>query len=93
MQNSNRFSFPRHVAVFALASAIALPVWAQQSQTVRFTDSQQLPASGCAAALPAIDHPLSQPKEGFWGRVNPFASKKWVKRQTDPINDRLIGTG
>ena len=32
---------------------------------------------------------MSQPKEGFWGRVNPFASKKWVKRQTDPINDRL----
>jgi outer membrane protein OmpA-like peptidoglycan-associated protein len=28
-------------------------------------------------------------KEGFWGRVNPFARKKWVKRQTDPINDRL----
>jgi hypothetical protein len=32
---------------------------------------------------------MSQPKEGFWGRVYPFASKKWVKRQTDPINDRL----
>jgi len=28
-------------------------------------------------------------KEGFWGRVNPFARKTWVKRQTDPINDRL----
>jgi len=28
-------------------------------------------------------------KEGFWGHLNPFARKKWVKRQTDPINDRL----
>jgi outer membrane protein OmpA-like peptidoglycan-associated protein len=28
-------------------------------------------------------------KEGFWGRVNPFARKVWVRRQTDPINDRL----
>jgi outer membrane protein OmpA-like peptidoglycan-associated protein len=28
-------------------------------------------------------------KEGFWGRVNPFARKSWVKRQTDPLNDRL----
>jgi hypothetical protein len=28
-------------------------------------------------------------KEGFWGRVNPWARKKWVKKQTDPINDRL----
>ena len=33
--------------------------------------------------------PLSAPKEGFWGRINPFARKKWVKRQIDPINDRL----
>ena len=31
-----------------------------------------------------------QPKEeGFWGRVNPFARKSWVKKQTDPINNRL----
>jgi outer membrane protein OmpA-like peptidoglycan-associated protein len=28
-------------------------------------------------------------REGFWGRVNPFARKVWVKKQTDPINDRL----
>jgi outer membrane protein OmpA-like peptidoglycan-associated protein len=28
-------------------------------------------------------------KEGFWGRVNPLARKTWVKRQTNPINDRL----
>jgi outer membrane protein OmpA-like peptidoglycan-associated protein len=32
---------------------------------------------------------MNQSKEGFWGRVYPFARKKWVKRQTDPINDRL----
>jgi hypothetical protein len=36
-----------------------------------------------------VHQPLSAPKEGFWGRVYPFARKKWVKRQTDPINDRL----
>jgi outer membrane protein OmpA-like peptidoglycan-associated protein len=28
-------------------------------------------------------------QEGFWGHMQPFARKKWVKRQTDPINDRL----
>jgi hypothetical protein len=38
---------------------------------------------------PAVQQPLSAPKEGFWGRINPFARKKWVKKQTDPINDRL----
>src|ERR1700733_4207873 len=27
--------------------------------------------------------------EGFWGRVNPFARKKYVQRQPHPIRDRL----
>jgi outer membrane protein OmpA-like peptidoglycan-associated protein len=30
----------------------------------------------------------NQSKEGFWGRVNPFARKKWVRREVDPIKDR-----
>ena len=28
-------------------------------------------------------------REGFWGRVNPFARKSYVKRQTEPIRDRV----
>jgi outer membrane protein OmpA-like peptidoglycan-associated protein len=87
MQTSNHFPFPRHFAVLALASAIAAPVWAQQAQPTA-TDSQSAPNSA-AQPSPNFSQPLSQPKEGFWGRVNPFASKKWVKRNTDPINDRL----
>ncbi|MGA2754017.1 MAG: flagellar motor protein MotB [Terracidiphilus sp.] len=39
--------------------------------------------------MPMTEQPLSASKEGFWGRIYPFARKKWVKRQTDPINDRL----
>ncbi|MEI9967588.1 MAG: hypothetical protein WDM87_02795 [Terracidiphilus sp.] len=35
------------------------------------------------------EQPLAPQKEGFWGRFYPFARKKWVKRQIDPINDRL----
>jgi outer membrane protein OmpA-like peptidoglycan-associated protein len=27
--------------------------------------------------------------EGFWGKVNPFARKKYVQRQTQPIRDRV----
>jgi outer membrane protein OmpA-like peptidoglycan-associated protein len=27
--------------------------------------------------------------EGFWGKVNPFARKKWVNRQLDPVKQRL----
>jgi hypothetical protein len=67
---------------------MAIPVWAQQAQPSG-TDSQSVPSSTAQQPSPTFDHPLSQPREGFWGRVNPFASKKWVKRQTDPINDRL----
>ena len=38
----------------------------------------------------ATGKPLAmQSKEGFWGHVNPFARKKWVKRQMDPVKDRL----
>jgi hypothetical protein len=98
MQTSNRSSFPHHFAVLALASAIAIPVWAQQTQPSDAgsqqaqpvaADSQSVPSSAAQQPSPTFDHPLSQPREGFWGRVNPFASKKWVKRETDPINDRL----
>ncbi len=74
--------------MFALASALAIPVWAQQSQPSDM-NSQTAPPSAEQQPSPVQDHPLNQPKEGFWGRINPFASKKWVKRQTDPINDRL----
>jgi outer membrane protein OmpA-like peptidoglycan-associated protein len=31
----------------------------------------------------------STPKEGFWGRVNPFARKKWVNNRVDPLKDQL----
>ncbi|MDE3105090.1 MAG: OmpA family protein [Acidobacteriota bacterium] len=37
----------------------------------------------------ATGKPLEmQSKEGFWGKVNPFARKKWVARQVNPIKDR-----
>jgi hypothetical protein len=39
--------------------------------------------------MPMTEQPLTPAKEGFWGRIYPFARKKWVKRQIDPINDRL----
>ena len=88
MQTPNRFLSARHFAVVVLASAVAIPVWAQQAQPSA-ADSQSMPSSAAQQPSPTFEHPMSQPREGFWGRVNPFASKKWVKRQTDPINDRL----
>ena len=52
-------------------------------------------AAGSAAIDPndtttyATGKPLqNDSKEGFWGHVNPFARKKWVQREVDPIKDR-----
>ena len=80
--------FPRQLAVLTLASAIAIPIWAQQAQTST-SDTQSTPPSADQQQPSSANQPLTQQKEGFWGRVYPFARKKWVKRQTDPINDRL----
>jgi outer membrane protein OmpA-like peptidoglycan-associated protein len=41
------------------------------------------------AATYATGKPLENTdREGFWGHMNPFARKKWVHRQIDPIKDR-----
>ena len=61
------------------------------------TPSQSIPpATTTQNAAPSADgtyatgKPL-QPdsKEGFWGHMNPMARKKWVRRQTDPLKDRV----
>jgi len=84
-KNSGELS--RQFAVLLLASAIALPVCARAQST---GDSQSTPPAAAEQQQPSPEaQPLTQPKEGFWGRVNPFARKKWVKKQLDPINDRL----
>jgi outer membrane protein OmpA-like peptidoglycan-associated protein len=31
----------------------------------------------------------AETREGFWGKVNPFARKKYVQRQTQPVRDRV----
>jgi len=77
--------FPSQLGFILLASALAVPALSQSPQTT--TDTQ---TSGTALSAPPPAQPSIAPqKEGFWGRVNPWARKKWVKRQTDPINDRL----
>jgi outer membrane protein OmpA-like peptidoglycan-associated protein len=83
--------FPGQCAVAVLASALVVPAVAQQTSTP--SDSQSAPAaasqqpSSTPPAAPAASTPTD--KEGFWGHVNPFARKKWVKKRLDPINDRL----
>jgi len=92
----HRFSsFPRQAAVVLLASAIGLPVWAQQPTTQAppaTTDQSSMSAQQAPQTSdqnPNANTQLQPAKEGFWGHLNPFARKKWVRKQINPINDRL----
>jgi outer membrane protein OmpA-like peptidoglycan-associated protein len=80
----------RIVIALLLAGVLILPAFAQQTQPA----TQSAPTTDQAAA-PKADNatgktPL-QPDthEGFWGKLNPFARKKYVQRQTSPIRDRI----
>ena len=66
-----------------LTAVLALPALAQQAAPT----TQDQPA----AAAGASGKPALQPDthEGFWGKINPFARKKYVQRQTAPIRDRV----
>ena len=74
-----------------------MPALAQQTGSTTQDQSAQPAASQPATsadqgatAQSATGKPLQPPaREGFWGRVNPFARKKYVQRQTQPIRDRL----
>jgi outer membrane protein OmpA-like peptidoglycan-associated protein len=87
---------PGSVTVLLVAASLALPAVAQstsdqqpQVQTGASTNAQAQnqnnnPQTGTGKA------PLPEKSnEGFWGHMNPFARKKWVNRQLDPVKDRL----
>jgi outer membrane protein OmpA-like peptidoglycan-associated protein len=81
----------RLVIALPLAAVLALPALAQttqdQSQPATTQQTQSTDTSGGNATGKA---PLAPPsREGFWGRINPFARKNYVKRQTEPIRDRV----
>jgi outer membrane protein OmpA-like peptidoglycan-associated protein len=79
-------SFPRQLAVLVLASAVGIPAVAQQNQPAG--DSQSAPSS-VRPQQPSSAASSKEPTEGFWGRVNPFARKKWVNKRIDPLKDQL----
>jgi outer membrane protein OmpA-like peptidoglycan-associated protein len=83
----------RILVALLLAVALALPAVAQQTTTTT-------PAQPAAQTATSADHaatvgasgkdPLGPPaREGFWGRMNPFARKSYVQRQSAPIRDRV----
>jgi outer membrane protein OmpA-like peptidoglycan-associated protein len=87
----------KYLLSFSLAAAMAIPAVAQQqnqqSTPADQTQAQQAQASSSdqsqAATATGKDPLTYQKKEGFWGHLNPFARKKYVNRQLDPIRGRV----
>src|SRR5262249_47690284 len=78
------------VALFA-ALLFALPALAQQqpASTTQDNNASQ-PATSTPGESATGKAPLQyESRQGFWGKVNPFARKKYVQRQTQPIRDRV----
>ena len=76
----------RAVVALFIAFLFALPVVAQTAAPAT-PDTSAPPAATDNATGKA---PLTyESHEGFWGKVNPFARKKYVQRQTQPIRDRV----
>lgn len=88
------------LSILFLGATIGTSAFSQSTAPSGTTDGVAQPTSTLPSSNPAqqdasdsstyaTGKPLAgQSKEGFWGRVNPFARKKWVKRQVDPIKDR-----
>src|SRR5580692_1751157 len=85
----------RLVIALPLAAVLALPALAQttsssQDQTQPAASQTQSSSTDSTGGNATGKAPLAAPsREGFWGRVNPFARKKYVQRQTEPIRDRV----
>jgi outer membrane protein OmpA-like peptidoglycan-associated protein len=82
----------RLYVVLLVAAMLALPAFAQQSGSMSQDQAAaSQPAQPSSQTVGATGkEPLQPPaREGFWGRVNPFARKKYVQRQTAPIRDRI----
>lgn len=75
-----------------LSAVLAVPVFAQDNSQSSSSQPQAAPATGSTATPTTATgkQPLQpETREGFWGRMNPFARKKYVQRQTQPIADRI----
>jgi outer membrane protein OmpA-like peptidoglycan-associated protein len=84
---------------FLLAASLGASAVAQTSPASSASQTSTSPAPATAASTSgsatdsttyATGQPLStKSNEGFWGKMNPLARKKWVNRQVSPVKDRL----
>jgi len=88
---------PTAISALLLATSLGLPALAQSSssssaqvQTGATSGQSTNSANPSDNSTYATGQPLqTKSNEGFWGHMNPFARKKWVNRQIDPVKDRL----
>ena len=83
------------ISTLVLGGAMGAAVLAQTPADQNAPAAQPAPAAAASTANSndsstyATGKPLAgTSNEGFWGHMNPFARKKWVRRQVDPIRDR-----
>jgi len=74
---------PKELAAIILASMLAVPAIAQQTPT------NAPPSATPSSSSTSVDSMNKPQREGFWGRVNPFARKKWVNNRVTPIKGEL----
>jgi outer membrane protein OmpA-like peptidoglycan-associated protein len=87
----------KYILSLSLAAALTIPAVAQQQNEQSTTPDQsqaqqqtQAQSSDQSNTTATGKDPLTyQRKEGFWGHLNPFARKKYVNRQLDPIRGRV----
>jgi len=84
----------RILIALPLAAVLAFPAFAQNTSSTQdqstATQTTQTTTTQTSTDTATGKQPLQPPsREGFWGRVNPFARKKYVARQTEPIRDRI----
>ncbi|HET6842068.1 MAG TPA: OmpA family protein [Candidatus Angelobacter sp.] len=81
-----------------LAAALVIPAAAQQdTQTTNSSSQNQQQTATPPSQNSDQQQPLASGKEplkyerheGFWGHMNPFARKKYVQRQVEPIRGRV----
>src|SRR6185437_15587593 len=85
----------RAVVALFVAFLLSLPALAQQSSQTpsdqsqassQTTNTQSTTSSESATGKAPLQY---ESRQGFWGKLNPFARKKYVQRQTQPIRDRV----
>jgi outer membrane protein OmpA-like peptidoglycan-associated protein len=90
MKNRFWIALPLAAAMIIPAAAQTSPSSSTQNNQAPAATSSQTPDQKSADQNTQARQPLTYEKhEGFWGKINPFARKKYVQRQLGPVRDRV----